>query len=116
MIRIKAGDTAPAVNATLFDAAGEPVDLNGASVRFVAAVNNDSHAVLVDSAATLVQVASGTDGSKGMVRYDWAAGDTTTAEECVAEFEVTYSDGTVQTFPTEGYIPMTIEDDLGGDV
>lgn len=109
-ILMKAGDTAPVVRATLLDEQGAPVDLTGASVKFVMATATEPRTVSVDSAATLA------DAANGVVEYAWAVGDTNEPGSYVAEFEVVYADTSVQTFPTEGYVDVTITDDLGGTV
>lgn len=113
-ILMKTGDTAPPVRATLLDAAGERVDLSGASVRFILATSTQPRTVVVDAAAEVTQV--GDDDTKGTVVYEWAEDDTATAGSYVVEFEVTYADATVQTFPTQGYLDATFVDDLGGTV
>lgn len=113
-ILVKTGDTAPVVNATLTDSSGAAVDLSGATVKFIMATSSTPRSVVVDAAATLVQVGDGSDNSRGKVRYDWLAADTATAGSYVAEFEVTFSDLKVQTFPTQGFVDVTIVDDLGG--
>lgn len=107
-ILMKAGDTAPAVRATLLDVEGDPVDLTGASVKFILASQGDPHTVLVDEAAELE------DAATGKVVYQWVDGDTDTPGSYDVEFEVVYLDGTVQTFPTVGFLSCTIGDDLGG--
>lgn len=109
-ILMKAGDTAPAVQATLYDAGNVPVNLTGATVRFIMATKTAPRTVAVDAEAALVAPMA------GEVVYEWAAGDTDEPGAYDVEFEVTYADGTVQTFPTEGYLDCTIEDDLGGTV
>ena len=113
-ILMKSGDTAPDVKATLKDADGNAVDLAGASVKFVLATKASPRTVKVDATASVDQVSDGTDGSKGKVSYAWLAGDTDSPGSYVAEFEVVYSDGEVQTFPTQGYVDCTITADLGG--
>lgn len=105
---MKAGDTAPVVRATLLDELGDPVDLTGATVKFVMATSTLPRTVAVDSAATLA------DPVSGVVEYAWAAGDTETPGAFLAEFEVVFADARIQTFPTEGYVEVTIVDDLGG--
>jgi hypothetical protein len=62
--------------------------------------------VKIDTAATVVTAAS------GIVRYDWLAADTDTAGTFQAEFEVTYSDGKIETFPNASYIEVVITDDI----
>jgi hypothetical protein len=66
----------------------------------------DGGAVVVDRAAVIVTPADGT------VRYDWQAGDTAPAGRFLAEFEVTYSDGAIETFPNAGALVVRIDPDL----
>ena len=112
-ILVKTGDTAPSVKVTLLDASSQAVDLAGATVKFIMSATPTSTPV-VDAAAVLEQVGDGSDGSKGKVRYDWLVTDTATAGSYVAEFEVVYASGKRQTFPTTGYVDVTINGDLGG--
>lgn len=108
-IRMKAGDTAPVVRATLLDENGDPVNLTGATVKFVMASTTTPRTVHIDEAATLA------DAANGAVEYPWAEGDTALAAGAyVAEFEVVFASGEVQTFPTDGYVDVQIIDDLGG--
>lgn len=115
-ILMKTGDTAPVVQATLLDADSVPVDIAGASVSFIMAASPGGGTPVVDAAAVNAQVDTGVDGSKGKVVYEWAPADTATAGAYVVEFEVVFSDGSVQTFPTTGFLDCTIDDDLGGTV
>lgn len=101
---IKENDTSPSLAATLKDAAGTVIDLTAATVRFHMRVSGA--AAKVDAAATVVSAANGT------VRYDWVAADTDTVGTFEAEFEVTHSDSTIETFPNRGYIRVKI----GGDI
>ena len=102
---IKRNDTSPAMLATLQDANGDAVDMTAASVRFHLRPIG-SQTVTVDEAATIVTAL------EGLVRYDWQASDTSTAGSYQAEFEVTYADTTVETFPNGGYIPVEIISDI----
>lgn len=63
-------------------------------------------AVVVDAAANI------DDGAAGEVSYDWTAADTDTGGHFKAEWEVTFSDGTIRTFPTPGYTNVKILGDL----
>lgn len=102
---IKQNDTGPAMLATLQDASGAAVNLTGASVRFHMRSVSGGNPV-VDASATVVTAAS------GIVRYNWAAEDTDSVGTYQAEFEVTYADGSIETFPNDGYIAVQIVDDI----
>lgn len=98
---IKRGDTSPSIAATLTDADGAPINLTGASVRF-----HMVGSATVDAAAVIVSPTAGT------VRYDWQAGDTAAAGWYQAEWEVTYADNAVETFPNAGTTRVRIDPDL----
>lgn len=102
---IKRNDTSPSMLATLQDASGNEIDLTAASVRFHLRPIS-SQTATVDGAATIVTALD------GLVRYDWQAADTDTIGSYQAEFEVTYADATVETFPNDGYIRVEIISDI----
>lgn len=102
---IKRNDTSPALLASLQDANGTAVDMTAASVRFHMRQIN-SQVVKVDADAVIVAA------EQGEVRYNWQTADTDTIGSYQAEFEVTYSDGTIETFPNDGYIPVNIVGDI----
>lgn len=102
---IKRNDTSPSMLATLQDANGDAADITAASVRFHLRPIS-SQAVTVDEEATIVTALD------GLVRYDWQAADTATIGSYQAEFEVTYADTTVETFPNDGYIRVEIISDI----
>lgn len=104
---IKQNDTSPSLRARLEDGVGNDVDLTGASVRFHMKPIGTSVAN-VDAAAIVVVSAS----ENNLVQYDWAVGDTASVGSYQAEFEVTRSDGTIETFPNNGYIRVEITDDI----
>jgi len=102
---IKQNDTVPSIRATLQNGNGDPVDLINATVRFhmrAIGANNTT----VDAAAVVVSAAA------GIVQYNWIADDTDTIGSYQAEFEVTYPDSTVETFPNDGYVRIEIIDDI----
>lgn len=102
---IKQNDTVPSIRATLQNGNGDPVDLINASVRFhmrAIGANNTT----VDAAAVVITPAA------GVVQYNWIADDTDTIGSYQAEFEVTYPDSTVETFPNDGYVRIEIIDDI----
>ena len=101
---LKQNDTSPALLYRLDPA----VNLAGASVVFNMRPRGGGEAV-VDRAAASIEG----DPSDGVVRYDWDAQDTAAAGRFEAEFEVTYTDGTVETFPNADFIVVNIMGDIG---
>ena len=53
-----------------------------------------------------------TDAEGGVVQYDWQVGYTATVCTYYVEFEVTYSDCSVETFPNTGSLPLVITREL----
>jgi hypothetical protein len=104
MIIVKRNDLKPDINATLLDQTGVPIDLTGATVRFIIA--SSERGVIVNAPATIV------NATQGKVRYTWVSGDTANAGEYRAEFEVTFSDGRKLTVPNDSYISVRILEDL----
>lgn len=102
---IKRGDTSPAL---LFELLPKDVVLSGATVRFNMRIR-DTNTVVVNRASGAVEVGVGTP----TVRYNWTQADTAKAGEYDAEFEVTYLDGKIETFPNDGFIPILINEDIG---
>lgn len=96
---IKRGDTSPSIAFDLISD-GAPVDLTGATVKFIMAGRINTAAAIEDAAA-------------GTVRYDWQPIDTAVSGVFNAEFEVTFADGKVETFPQAEYIQVVIKADLG---
>lgn len=105
MFYIKQNDTSPAIQATLKDVDGVAVNLAGATVRFHMRKQGATTAK-VDAAAVIV------DDAEGIVRYNWTAADTNTVGTYQAEFEVTYTDNTVETFPNAAYLKVKVVDDI----
>ena len=105
---IKANDRAPSIQATL-SVGGTPVDLSasGTAVKFIMAPSPGGTPT-VNATAVIV------DATHGIVRYDWAAGDTVKPGNYEAEWQITWSDGREQTFPTLGYHAIDIVADLNG--
>ncbi|TCM84766.1 hypothetical protein [Rhodovulum steppense] len=102
---IKRGDTSPGLEYKLpIYSEGSGV-LTGASVRFL--MRDRGFNQVVDAPADI-------HDEGGVVRYAWADGDTDASGVYFAEFEVTYADGAVETFPAGGWLTVTVMPDLGG--
>lgn len=102
---IKQDDTTPSLRADLKNGSGDSVDLLDATVRFHMREIGSTN-IVVDADATVISEAGGT------VQYDWVAGDTADVGSYQAEFEVTYPNSTVETFPNDGYIRVEIISDI----
>ena len=101
---IKQNDTSPSLQAILKDASGTAISLTGASVRFHMKALDGT--VKVDAAMTV------TDNLNGVVQYDWQIGDTDTVGSYSVEFEVTYSDSTIETFPNNQNLTISVVREL----
>lgn len=101
---IKQNDTSPSLQATLKDAALQPIDLSGANIRF--------YMRSVDGTLKLDEPMQVVNALGGRVQYDWQAGDTDTVGTYFVEFEVTYSDDSVETFPNNGYKTISVVKEL----
>ena len=110
---IKQHDTQPSISAVLKDD-DTAIDLTGATVVFEMRKRvsrcPDVALPAVKVLAAAVNLDTGVP-TRGKVRYDWAAGDTDEAGTFDAVFRVTTS-GLVKTYPTVGFIPVTIHPNL----
>lgn len=91
----KQGSTAPAIADQLLDAAGDPIDLTGSSVRFLMGNVASASAVIAGSA----QVTGATTGN---VQYAWGTADLNTPGLYYAYWEITYSGGAIEKLPQGG--------------
>lgn len=97
-------DTSPLIQVTCKDKSGTVVPVTGATNilfemltqdKVTQKVNNNSNTSIID-------------GPNGIIRYDWQTGDTDTAGTFLSRFKVTFSDGTIETFPNAGRYIKTI--------
>lgn len=100
---IKRNDTSPQLRAQLVR---QGASLVGASVVFNMATTAGV-SVIARAVAQIV------DGPGMVVGFTFSGAQTADAGEYFAEFEVTYADGAIETFPGEKYILVTIPQDLG---
>jgi len=101
---IKQNDTSPSLQATLKDAQLVPVDITAAAVKF--------HMKSLDGVVKINETMTITDAENGVVQYDWQVGDTDTVGAYYVEFEVTYADASIETFPNTGSLPLVITREL----
>lgn len=104
--KIKQNDTRPLYTGTLeIDEVG--VSLAGASLLFK--MRNADGTLKVNAAAT---PDADQATNPGLFSYSWVAADTDEAGKFEVEIEVTFGDGTVQTFPTRGFEYVIVYGDL----
>lgn len=102
-ITIKRNDTRINLRAVLSNESG-PVNLTGCSVRFLMSKRGF---LKIDRQAEI------REAQNGQVWFVFEKGDTSEVGGFQAEFEVTFSDGRIETFPNNGYILINIQNDLG---
>lgn len=100
---IKTNDTSPALRYALLP---RTTDLSGATVVFN--LRDRQGTVKVSRGSATVVTATGTP----TVEYPWQAGDTDTEGRFYGEFEVTFGDGAVGTFPNSEEILVKISEDI----
>ncbi len=108
--RWKRGSTAPAIADQLLDAAGDPINLSGVTVKFVmgpVAGTATVHSATVVGAAT------------GNVQYSWGTADLAVAGLYAAYWRLEYNGGAIEKLPQGGeypgdpdYMLIRVTDDL----
>jgi hypothetical protein len=106
-IQLKRNDTKDTISYTMTYADGTPVNLTGATVRFVM---GKGKTLITSAAATIISATT------GKVEYTLKESDTLVAGNYNAEFEVTFSDGKIKTFPSDGYISLRIQPNVDNDL
>lgn len=101
---IKQNDTSPSILAELKDANNTPVNLTSATVKIFA--KSIEGTLKIDESVDII------NGSLGTIRYDWQTGDTDTVGIYSVEFQVTYTDGAIETFPNTGSIALVVTKEL----
>jgi len=105
--QIKRHDLEPSIRVTVKSkSTGLAIDLTGyTSANFIMR-QADAVAPKVDAAAVIE------DAAGGILRYDWASGDTDTAGIYDAEFSILTPGAKQRTFPGSGFIRIAIDPDL----
>jgi hypothetical protein len=99
---IKQGDTSPSVT---FSLSPGTVNLAGASVVFNMRLKKGALKISRGTAEIVTP-------SPPVVRYNWSANDTNTPGLYEAEFEVTYANGKIESFPNNENILIKITEGL----
>lgn len=102
---IKQNDTAPILLVSLKYGNDAAVDLTGATAIFK--MRPVGQTTVKTDAAAIIH-----NDDAGQVRYEWVAADTNTVGSYEAEFQVTFVDGKIETFPNSDFIRITITDDI----
>ena len=110
---LKQGDGGVTIRDTLLDANSEPVDIDGATARFIVAPI-EGGLTIIDEPASNDQTEDPT--TNGKVSYTLQVGDTSLAGHFLGEWEVRFTGGAVLTFPNGGYVHLLITEQLAGGV
>lgn len=103
---LKTGDLRPYLRRQIISkSTGLPIDVTGATITF--SMETLDGLAIVDEAAGVVE-----DGSEGIIRYEWEAGDTDVAGTYRGEFLVDAGNGNIFSVPQNGYITIIIQSDL----
>jgi hypothetical protein len=100
---IKKNDTYDVIEYQLENEDGTIADLTGASVNFVMGKKNK---LITNSSANI------TSAINGIVQYQLTEIDTLVSGTFLGEFVVTFANGKVKTYPSNGYITVDIEQNL----
>ena len=105
---IKRNDRREPIARTLKASSGLPQDLGSATSVYFRMRPETGGVLKVNAPAAIIA-----PPESGNVQYNWAAGDTDTAGYYQAEWEVTYQDGTKQSFPNGDSLLVHVREDLG---
>jgi hypothetical protein len=103
---IQKGTTRPILNSTLTYSDGSTVNLTGATVKFVMRPVTAT-APTTSAGATITSATS-----PATVQYTFTAVDTQSAGQFQAQWAVTFGDGSTMNFPTDGYLEVSVTEDL----
>ena len=112
------GDTAPPYRVRLEEDDGSPIDLTDAASAVInIAYSRWSYFYAPFKkivSAFAVTIDADQVNNKGFVDYNPAVGHFFIAGTFYASFKVTWNDGTVQTVPSNTYLPIVVTSDVGG--
>ena len=100
------GDTGPPIRDTLV-ADDSPVDISGATARIHITKPDGNTVTSSDSEDVTIEDAVG-----GEVRYDFQSGDLDQEGRYLYEWEVTFNDNSVQTYPSDDERAIWVREEL----
>ena len=111
---MKKGDTGPSLLKQCQDEDGAGLDLTGATATFSMRAGSS---LIIDHRPAVIFVGQLPNGlvvtqADGWIEYVWQSGDTNTVGVYESEFKITFSDGTIETVPNEGFEQITINENI----
>ncbi len=103
---IRQGDTYPALASTILDPSLNVLNLTGATVTLAMRALTSNAQVALTGAASIVSPSAGT------VQFVFSAADTATAGLFMAEWHITLSGGQTYTWPNDGYLTVSVEQNI----
>lgn len=97
---IKQNDTMPALEASLLNEDGSPINLEMCGVHFHMSTRRGE--IKIDRPAEIV------DAENGKVKVAWQEGDAEEAGLYKCEFEIVFTDSTILTVPNDGYFLVRV--------
>jgi len=104
VLNYHAGDTGESVIVQIVNSSNrQPQDLTDATARFRMSIVNDDSTVVatIDQPAVILE--------DGKIQYSWRAGDLAVPGQYQGLFVVTYDDGTIESYPRQGFIDVQVE-------
>jgi hypothetical protein len=107
---IKRNDTSSYIQSTLENSGGTAVSITGASILWKMCPIGGGGTLSIVGSGTIDQSSATTN--VGQVHYSWPAASVATAGLYAGEWEVTFSSGSIQTFPNGDPILVAVNKDL----
>lgn len=104
IVYVKQNDTKPDIQATVLDDNDTAIDVSGATIEFQMSSIDGTNKI--SSAGSIVTAAS------GIIKYVWSADDLDTVGTFNASFQITFSDSTILTIPSKGYMKIIVQKEL----
>lgn len=103
---INQGETEPIFAQQIYDSTGSPVNLAGATGSLVLRNQASPSAVTVTGRVTIF------DAANGKIQWQPSAQDTSAPGLYQAKWQITWANGTPQSYPTDGWLEVSIEPSL----